>query len=252
VRARNLPIALALAATGVATLVRRNLTSGTDAANRPTEVNILDRGETVKVGRDGPASSVQEAEIIVPRDQLERIWSPDSLELLARGYWGFLRKAFLGTIRVHYAHDSRTVTALGRFPLLRFGTPRYETSEGSGRVTWPVESGILVARAGRDKGHLRVSVRRCDRDGIDDEDDAKLDQVRVIAGVEVENFYPGLRGSGWFSSVGAWLYAQTQLRIHVIVCTAFLRFLPSLDFPDVDTTSMPSERGTQAEPTPVR
>ena len=239
---RRALLALAAAApVAAAVLAKRELAPRRDRTGGLTEVNLLDPGETIKVDRSGPASSVQEAEIVVGRDYLERIWTPDSLELLARGYWGFLRKAFLGMIRVHYAHDSRTVNAFGRIPLLRFGAPRYETSNESGRVTWPVEGGILVARDGRGKGHLRVSVKRCDRDGIDDEADAKLDRVRLIARVEVANFHPGLRGRGHFAHWGAWFYAQTQLRIHVIVCNAFLRSLPSLDFPDVDTTSMPSE-----------
>lgn len=218
-----------------------------DPTSEPTEVNILDPGETPRVHPSGAVGSVQEAEIVVGRDFLERIWTPDSLELLARGYWAFLRKTFLGIIRVIYAHDSRTVTAFGRIPLLRFGTPQYETSDGSGRVTWPVDRGLLVARDGRGKGHLRVEVERCDRDGVDEEADAGKDQVRLLARVEVENFYPGLRGRGWLSRLGAWFYAQTQLRVHVIVCNAFLRSLPSLDFPDVDTTSMPSDREPELE-----
>ncbi len=247
---RRILIALGLAAAPAAGLYYRRhfTTAGNDPADKATEINIIDPGETVKVSPSGPASSVQEAEIVVRRDFLERIWTPDSLELLARAYWAFLRRAFLGTIRVIYTHDSRTVTAFGRIPLLRFGAPQYETAEGSGRVTWPVDSGILVARDGRGKGHLRVQVERCDRDGVDDEIDAQKDEVRLIARVEVSNFYPGLRGSGWFSRWGAWFYAQTQLRIHVIVCNAFLRSLANLDFPDVDRSSMPSERHTEATP----
>jgi hypothetical protein len=227
---------------------RRFTTAGNDPAQQANEINIIDPGETIKVSPDGPASSVQEAEIVVRRDFLERIWTPDSLELLARGYWSFLRRTFLGATTVIYTHDSRTVSAFGKIPLLRFGAPMYETAEGSGRVTWPVDSGILVARSGRGKGHLRVQVERCDRDGIDDEADAEKDEVRLIARVEVANFYPGLRGSGWFARWGAWFYAQTQLRIHVIVCNGFLRSLASLDFPDVDRSSMPSERQTEATP----
>lgn len=250
-RSRRAAVAAALAA-ALAALAARRLLSGQSASGaEPTEVNILDPGETVKVGRDGPASSVQEAEIIVGRDLLERVWAPDSLELLARGYWAFLRRAFLGTIQVRYTHDARTVTAFGRIPLLRFGAPRFEASGESGQVTWPVNDGLLVSHAGRGKGHLRVSVKRCDRDGIDDEADAKLDQVRLVARVEVEGFYPGLRGRGWIARWGAWFYAQTQLRVHVIVCNAFLRWLPNLDFPDVDTTSMPSERAAAPTPEPA-
>jgi hypothetical protein len=211
------------------------------------EVTILDPGPPVRVSPSGPASSVQKAEIVVARSVLDRIWTADSLELLARGYWVFLRRISLGIIRVHYAWDSRTVTALGKVPLLRFGTPVYETGDERGRVTWPIDSGILVAGAGRGRGHLRVSVERCDRDGIDDDGDARRDEIRVIAEVEVANFYPGLRGSGWFARFGAWFYAQTQLRIHVIVCNAYLRSLPRMDFPGVDTSAMPSERPAELE-----
>lgn len=227
---------------------RRFTTSGNDPSEQATEINIVDPGEAVKVSPSGPASSIQQAEIVVRRDFLERVWTPDSLELLARAYWAFLRKTFLGTIRVLYTHDSRIVSAFGRIPLLRFGAPVYETAEGSGRVTWPVDSGILVSPDGRGEGHLRVSVERLDRDGVDDEADALKDEVTLIAKVEVENFYPGLRGRGWFARWGAWFYAQTQLRIHVVVCNAFLRSLADMEFPDVDRSAMPSERNTQATP----
>lgn len=229
------------AAIGIALWQVRSRIGG-DPSNQPTEVNILDPGDEVKVSRTGPAKSIQEAEIVVERSTLERIWTADSIELLARGYWAFLRNVSLGLIRMEYGHDSRTVTILNQVPLLKFANPQYEAKEESGRVTWPVIGGLLVSREGRGQGHLRVEILRCDRDGIDDDADALLDQVRLIAKVEVDSFYPGLRGSGWFSRWGAWFYAQTQLRIHVIVCNAFLRSLPNLDFPDVDTTSMPSQR----------
>lgn len=239
-RARIALAAGLLAALAAALLGRRQ--AGRRASSfQPAEVNILP-GETVRVKATGPARSVQKAEIIVSRDALERVWAPDSLELLARGYWAFLRRISLGLIRVVYADDSRTVTILNRIPLLRFGAPQYEAAEGRGRVSWPVVGGLLVAHEGRGQGHLRVEVERCDRDGTGDEADALRDQVRLLARVEVENFYPGLRGSGPYARWGAWFYAQTQLRIHVVVCNAFLRWLPSLHFADLDTTSMPSER----------
>lgn len=239
--------AIGLAAAGAAAALAARARLASRARRGGPEVRILDPGDPVKVSPTGPASSVQRAEILVARDLLERIWSPDSLELLARGYWVFLRRISLGIIRVRYSWDSRTVTALGKIPLLRFGRPVYETEEGRGRVTWPIASGILVARAGRGRGHLRVSVERCDRDGVDDRLDALRGEVRLLAEVEVANFYPGLRGSGWFARFGAWFYAQTQLRIHVIVCNGYLRSLPRLDFPGIDTSSMPSERPEELE-----
>jgi hypothetical protein len=205
------------------------------------QVSILKPEEQVRVRASGAVGSVQEAEIVVDRNLLDGIWTADNLELIARGYWAFLRRMSLGIIRVEYAADSRTVTAFGRIPLLRFGAPRYEAEEGHGKVEWPIDRGLLVAVEGRGKGALRVSVARCDRDGVDDGVDAKLDRVRLIAKVEVENFYPGLRGRGWFARIGAWIYAQTQLRIHVFVCNGYLKHLPHLNFPPVDRSAMPSD-----------
>ena len=235
--ARPLRTALALALALVAGLAAlHRWLRRTTVATTHGQVRIIgpDRGETVNAS--GAVASVQTAEIDVDRSLLQRIWSPDSLELLARGYWAFLRRFTLGAIRVVYGDGDRTVTAFGRIPLLRFGAPSYETGGGRGRVTWPIAEGLLVAPEGRGRGHLRVSVERADQGGD------RGDRVRLIARVEVANFYPGLRGRGAFARFGAFLYAQTQLRIHVIVCNAYLLSLPTLDFPGVDTTSMPSER----------
>lgn len=228
----RLLLAAAATAAALVALGRRLLRS--TVTTELGRVEILDPGEEPGVRRSGAVGSVQEAEITVGRDLLERIWTPASLEQLARGYWTFLRRFTLGIVRVVYAHEHRTVTAFGRFPLLRFGTPAYEAGPGSGRVTWPIEDGLLVAREGRGRGYLRVSVRRCDRDGVDDEADARPQQVRIIARVEVQSFYPGLRGRGAFARFGTWFYAQTQLRIHVIACNAYLLSLARLDFPGLE------------------
>ncbi len=208
------------------------------------QVSIRKPGKQVRVRPSGAVGSVQEAEIVVDRSLLDGIWTADNLELIARGYWAFLRRMSLGIIRVRYAADSRTVTAFGKIPLLRFGAPVYEAEEGRGTVEWPIDRGLLVAVEGRGKGALRVSVERCDRDGVDDGADALLDRVRLIAKVEVENFYPGLRGRGRFARFGAWVYAQTQLRIHVLVCNGYLRHLPRLDFPTIDRSAMPGDLPT--------
>ena len=122
------------------------------------QVSILKPEEQVRVRASGAVGSVQEAEIVVDRRLLDGIWTADNLELIARGYWAFLRRMSLGIIRVEYAADSRTVTAFGKIPLLRFGAPVYEAEEGSGKVEWPIDRGLLVAVEGRGKGALRVSV----------------------------------------------------------------------------------------------
>jgi hypothetical protein len=171
------------------------------------------------VPRSGAVESVQRAELDLPGELLRELWRRESLERLARGYWAYLRRISLGVLRVVYAPDSRTVV-LGwrRLALLRFHAPEYETTDALGVVTWPIDRGLLVARAGRGRGHLRISVER-------------VGSERVRLEMSVANFYPWLRGSGWFARFGAWLYSQTQLRIHVLVCNGFLRSLARLELP---------------------
>lgn len=183
--------------------------------------------EAERVAETGAVSSVQEAEVTMPRELLDRMWKPEYLERLARSYWRWLSYVTLGLIRVVYTDDSRTAVLLTkRLPLLSFRAPEYETGSGLGCVTWPIERGLLVAREGHDgNGFLRIGVER--RSGADETQPEETVDVRV----EVRNFYPWLRGSGRFARFGAWLYGQTQLRIHVLVCNGFLRSLERLDLP---------------------
>src|SRR3954469_8253102 len=166
---------------------------------------------------DGAVTTQQCAEVTLPRDELERIWSPEYLERLARTYWRFLTRVSLGVLRVLYTEDSREIVFLTRpFVLLRFRKPEYELKGDFGSVTWRIDKGVLVAPRGRGRGFLRIWVRRRD------------DQTAVVSS-EVANFYPAIQGRGWFSRFGRWLYRETQLRIHVIVTHAFLRSLARLD-----------------------
>lgn len=194
--------------------------------DRPARVRLVRAEEAERVPETGAVSSVQEAEVTMPRELLERMWRPEYLERLARSYWRWLSYVTLGLIRVVYAEQSRTAVLLTkRLPLLSFHAPRYETDAGLGCVTWPIERGLLVAREGREgNGFLRIRVERR-------EDGGEADEVTLKVRVEVRNFYPWLRGSGRFARLGAWLYGQTQLRIHVLVCNGFLRSLGKLDLP---------------------
>ena len=173
---------------------------------------------------------------------------PTTSSCIARAYWAFLRRMSLGIIRVEYAPASRTVAAFGRIPLLRFGAPdlrgRVAASAGStGRSSEACSS--LARVAARAPCASRSSA------AIGTESTTRptppLDPVRLIATVEVENFYPGIRGRGRFARFGAWFYAQTQLRIHVLICNAFLRSIPRLDFPAIDRSAMP-ERARRLGP----
>jgi hypothetical protein len=167
---------------------------------------------------DGAVGSRQVAEVTLPRSELERIWSPEYLERLARTYWRFLSRFSLGLLRVLYSEESREVVLLTRpFVLLRFRKPEYRIDADGGTVTWPIDRGVLVARHGRGRGFLRLSVRRqAGGDGPGD--------VALLVSSEVVNFYPTIA-----TRFSRWIYEQTQLRLHVIVTHAFLRSLANLE-----------------------
>ena len=110
-----------------------------------------------------------------------------------------------------------------RFDLLRFREPQYDTGPEFGRVTWPIERGVLVSPSGRGRGYLRFDVRRLEP-GPDGEG-----RIRVRA--VVANFYPFLRGSGRVARLGSFVYSQTQLRIHVLVTRGYLRSLERGELP---------------------
>ena len=167
---------------------------------------------------DGAVGSRQVAEVTLPRAELEKMWSPENLERLARTYWSFLTSFSLGLIRVLYSEDTRDVVFLRRpFVLLRFRKPEYQIDSDGGTVTWPIDRGVLVTKRGRGRGFLRLAVRRQPvADGADD--------VTLLVSSEVVNFYPAIA-----TSFSRWSYEQTQLRIHVIVTHAFLRSLANLE-----------------------
>ena len=169
----------------------------------------------------GPVTSKQEALVTLPRRELDRIWSPEYLERLARTYWRWLSKISLGLLRVVYTPTTRRIVFLTPpFTLLRFHAPEYETKPDCGVVTWRIDRGLLVAPGGRGEGFLRITVKR--------PDDTEGDEVSARVSSEVANFYPALGGWGWFAKIGAWIYRNTQLRIHVIVTNGFLRSLARL------------------------
>ncbi len=178
---------------------------------------------------DGSVTTKQVADVTLPREELDRIWSPEYLERLARTYWVFLSRFTLGLIRVLYTPDRREVVLLRRpLRLLTFRRPEYDTAPNRGTVTWPIETGLLVAPHGRGKGFLRLCVERpADADGAP--------EVTARVSSEVANFYPAIALS-WvprrLARFGAWLYRATQLRVHVAVTNAFLRSLARLELPE--------------------
>ncbi|MBK5111581.1 MAG: hypothetical protein JJE10_09540 [Thermoleophilia bacterium] len=175
------------------------------------------------IAAEGPVQCAQSALLTVDDDVLDQIWTPSTLELLARSYWKFLRERTFGAVRVSYGPDSRSVVLFSdRVPLLRFGAPQFSTGSDSGTVEWPIESGLLVARAGRKKGYLRIEVSRQGNAGSQ----VARQSVRITS--EVANFYPWIRGAGAFARLGTWIYSQTQLRAHIWMTRGFLRSLTDL------------------------
>jgi hypothetical protein len=186
-------------------------------------VRLLPDPERGPVTADGPLRSVQEAELELDPASLEQLWRPETLERLARGYWRYLNRISLGLLRIAYAAGSRSIVLVDRrLELLRFRAPRFDTGSGFGRVTWPIERGVLVAPSGRGRGYLSFDVRRLE---------GGPGGARVRVRAVVANYYPLLRGSGRFARIGAFLYAQTQLRVHVLVTRGFLRSLERGELP---------------------
>ncbi|HSD81791.1 MAG TPA: hypothetical protein VLB47_14075 [Solirubrobacteraceae bacterium] len=166
----------------------------------------------------GAVRSIQSGEVVVAADELEKLWTPESLERLARTYWRFLTRVSLGLIRVEYTATERYVVLLRRpLTLLTFRAPEYEMDGERGIVRWRIEKGVLVARRGHGgDGYLEIDVRRLPA--------GRPGRARMHVEVEVANFYPAIA-----STFSQWFYAATQSRIHVLITYAFLRSLARLD-----------------------
>lgn len=179
---------------------------------------IRDPEQHTVMDENGGVRSIQAADVTMPTEELDSIWSGMHLERLARTYWKYLSRVTLGLIRVSYTETERAVVLLTRpFVLLRFYAPEYELSADRGIVKWRIRDGILVDKPGRGgDGYLELDVQRCpaDEDG----------HARVHVEVEIANFYPAI--ATW---VARWFYQQTQSRIHVLVTHGFLRSLARLE-----------------------
>jgi hypothetical protein len=204
-------VAIALLAIALARTQRRG---GADdvAMARPRSLTSLDDAT-------GAVRSVQSADVTLPADALQRIWSAEYLERLARTYWRFLSRVTLGLIHVSYGERERAVVFVSpRLKLLTFLPPEYQMDASHGLVRWRVASGLLVPLRGRNgRGYLQIEVRRTSGE--------TPERARLHVTVEVANFYPAIA-----AGLGLRLYDATQSRIHVIVTKSFLRSLARLDF----------------------
>lgn len=200
-----------VAGTGGAVALRRRR-----ARRLPAQALIVSPRRSTVVAEDGAVRSLQSAELTIPSEALERLWSPASLENLGRTYWAFLSKVTLGFVRVVYGDNERRVVFLARpLTLLRFSAPEYLIEPSHGSVRWRIRDGLLVARAGRGSGYLALDVRILPTEG---------DLVTLRIEVEVANFYPAIAAG--FSLPA---YMSTQSFVHVLVTHAFLRSLATLE-----------------------
>jgi len=207
----------------------------------PAHVTVLPDPDTGPITTAGAVKSIQEATVEMPADLYREMWKPEYLERLARSYWAFLSKISLGAIKVVYEPSSRTVVFISRrLPLLRFRRPEYTIGPGLGQVIWRIERGLLVAPNGRGQGMLRITVRS--HAPVDGSEDAC---VRVST--EVSNFYPFLRGGGWFARIGVRIYSATQVRIHTWVTHGFLRSLARLELPRSPVGALAPKDGESVE-----
>jgi hypothetical protein len=206
--------AAVLVAAGLFAAVRRIFVG----SRRIEGVTVRTPTDDTKIDGDGAVRSIQGADIVLPAELLGELWTPQTLERLARTYWAYLTTVTLGLIRVYYTEGERYVCLLVRpLKLLTFQAPEYETDGDRGVVRWRIEKGLLVASRGRGgDGYLEIDVRMLDCD--------VPEQARINVEVEVANFYPQIA-----SRLGRFLYTNTQSRIHVIVTHGFLRRLARRD-----------------------
>jgi hypothetical protein len=207
------PLLTVVAALAALAAVRRRR-----VGSLPARAVIVSPRQSTTIAQDGAVRSVQTAELTMAAADLDRLWTPASLENLARTYWQFLSRVTLGLIRVVYREDERAVVLLARpLTLLRFDAPEYVVeADHGGTVRWRIRDGLLVSRSGRGCGFLSIDVRRR---SAEDEDMATL---RIE--VEVANFYPAIA-----SGLSMPVYEATQSNIHVFVTHAFLRSLAKLE-----------------------
>lgn len=183
----------------------------------------------------GAVRSVQSAVVSLPPQELERVWTAEYLERLARTYWRFLSRVTLGLIQVHYSeHERSIVLVFAALKLLTFQAPEYEMDRVHGVVRWRIARGLLVAKRGRDGGgYLQIEVRR--------DPTEHSEQAHLHVTVEVANFYPAIS-----SRLGRRVYDATQSRIHVIVTNRFLRSLVRLDLAESRVGRYRSDRNGAA------
>ena len=181
--------------------------------------SIVDPEGAPTIDADGAARSVQAAELTIPADALVELWTPATLERLARTYWRFLERCSLGLIRVRYSEHERAVVLLCRpLVLIALRPARVRARRGPRpRALADPRRRACLPPPGRRGGFLQIDVRRLDDSRARLPGDPRRGRRAQLL--------PGDRER----ALATGLYAATQSAIHVTVTHGFLRSLARLD-----------------------
>src|ERR1700712_2465192 len=91
----------------------RKLTREVDENGR---VQVDDLHDETGIGTDGAVRSVQSGTVWLRSADLDQLWTPTTLERLARTYWYRFGRLSGNTLRVVYGPDSRSVALFGLIP----------------------------------------------------------------------------------------------------------------------------------------
>jgi hypothetical protein len=186
-------------------------------------VELVVRGRE-ETPRTGPVRSVHEAELLVPAGAEADLLTTSFMVRAAAAYTEYLGRISFGLLRTRRRTDHETLVLLVPWPpLLRFRAPVYTVDSEWAEVRWDIAGGLLVASSDRGHGSLRLRIQRIERA------DTAHARARMLARMEVEGYYPLIRGSGRGASARTWLYAQTQARIHQRVMQGYLRSMATLE-----------------------
>lgn len=205
---------------------------GTKLIRRPSKVgsiHISALEDSTHIDKRGAVRSLQAADMQINSQTLEEIWTPMHLERLAHTYWRFLTRCTLGLIQIKFTDNERLIVFICRpFVLLAFRKPEFKMDELRGIVRWRIERGLLVAALGVDgDGYLEIDVAR--------KPSEKSGMSTLHVDVEIANYFPQIA-----AVIAQWFYAATQSKIHVLVCSAFLRSIARGDLAQSTSASFAS------------
>ncbi len=192
--------------------------------------------------REGAVRSVQAADLSMPAEELDAIWSPMHLERLARTYWKYLSRVTLGLIRVAYTND-RARGGPRDAPVRAPALPGPGVRDGR-----PARRRALAHPRRHPRRRARPRGRRLPAIGIercaagDDDPDAPRRTSRWRSRTSIRRSRAASAAS---------CTRQTQSRIHVLVTHGFLRSLARLELEE-SAVGRFKDRGPGTGPVVVR